>query len=125
MASKKDFSVSVGADSVVFTNISASKDGYSSARMVAKMGDNEYMSISYEWEGSGIPSFAMDLMSFMKNAGVEKSGVWEGKEDAYEEYSCKTCKKHNPEKSEKDNKGGLCPDCGKKKEECVCKEDKK
>jgi hypothetical protein len=98
-AKMKDFSVSIKPDEVMYTNISTSKDGYNSARMVVKRGDSEYMSISYEWEGTKIPGFAMDLMGFMKNNNVETSGIWEGKEDAYEEFSCKTCKKHNPEKS--------------------------
>lgn len=103
MASKKskDFSVSVMADEVMYTSINTSKDGYNSARMVIKKGDNEYMSISYEWEGSGIPGFAMDLMGFMKTNNVETSGVWEGKEELYEEFSCKTCTKHNKAKKGK------------------------
>ena len=85
----KDFSVSVKPDEVMYTNISTSKDGYNSARMVIKRGDNEYMSISYEWEGDTIPGFAMDLMGFMKNNNVETSGVWKGKEQAYEKYEDK------------------------------------
>jgi len=86
MAKKKGFSVEVDSEEVMYTNISTSKDGYNSARMVIKKGDNEYMSISYEWEGSGVPGFAMDLMSFMKNNNVEKSGVWEGKEESYKKF---------------------------------------
>jgi peptide subunit release factor 1 (eRF1) len=83
--------------------------------MVIKRGDNEYMSISYEWEGSGIPGFAMDLMGFMKQNKMEKSGVWEGKEEAYEEFACKTCKKHNSKAAAQ-----KCPDCGKPMDECTC-----
>lgn len=64
---KKKFTVDVNPDDVMYTNISKSKDGYNSARMVVKKGDNEYMVISYEWEGSGVPSFAIDLMAFMKS----------------------------------------------------------
>ena len=100
MAKMKDFSVSIKPEEVVFTNISTSKDGYNSARMVVKRGDNEYMSISYEWEGQSIPGFAMDLMGFMKNNNVETSGVWEGQEEAYRAFSCKTCDEHNPSKKE-------------------------
>ena len=92
MAKKmKDFNVSVMPDEVMYTNISTSKDGYNSARMVIKKGEKEYMSISYEWEGANIPSFAMDLMGFMKNSGQETSGVWEGQEEAYEEFSKPSC----------------------------------
>jgi len=86
MAKKKGFSVNVDPEEVMYTNISTSKDGYNSARMVIKKGDSEYMSISYEWEGSGVPGFAMDLMSFMKTNNVEKSGIWKGKEEAYEKF---------------------------------------
>jgi DNA-directed RNA polymerase subunit RPC12/RpoP len=124
MAKMKDFSVSVKPDEVMYTNISTSKDGYNSARIVIKKGDSEYMSISYEWEGNSIPGFAMDLMGFMKNNNKETSGVWEGHEEAYEEYSCKTCEKHNPGKAKKSSKGKMCPDCGKKMEECECKTEK-
>lgn len=86
MAKVKDFMVSVKPEEVMYTSINTSKDGYNSARMVVKRGDNEYMSISYEWEGGNIPGFAMDLMGFMKNNNVEKSGVWEGKEEEFASY---------------------------------------
>lgn len=94
MAKKKDknFSISVNPDEVLYTNISTSKDGYNSARMVIRRGEKEYMSVSYEWEGKGIPGFAMDLMSFMKNNSMETSGVWPEREEAYEEFAKKKCK---------------------------------
>lgn len=119
MAKKmKDFNVSVTPDEVMYTNISTSKDGYNSARMVVKRGDNEYMSISYEWEGSGIPGFAMDLMGFMKQNNMEASGVWEGKEESYEEFAAK--KGENPFA-----KKGTCPDCGKPSDKCTCEKKEK
>ena len=116
MAKMKDFSVSVKPDEVMYTNISTSKDGYNSARMVVKKGDNEYMSISYEWEGNSVPGFAMDLMGFMKNNNQEKSGVWQDRDEEYAAYEqgCATCDKHNKGKAK------VCPDCGKKMEECSC-----
>lgn len=105
MAKKKDnsFNISINPSDVVYTGISKSQGGYSSARMVVKGGDKEYMSISYEWEGDGIPDFAMNLMAFMKNGGMEKSGVWNGKEKEYEEFSNKSCnpKKKNKKKDKK------------------------
>lgn len=82
-----DFNIVVMPDEVMYTSINTSKDGYNSARMVIKKADKEYMSISYEWEGSSIPGFAMDLMGFMKNNSVETSGVWEGQEEAYTKYT--------------------------------------
>jgi hypothetical protein len=91
MAKEKDFSVSIPKEKIMYSNISKSKDGYNSARVVAKLGDNEYMSISYEWEGSGVPPFAIDLMGYMK-ANEIKPGVIEGQEESYEEFSKKKCK---------------------------------
>ena len=84
-----NFNVSVLPEQVMYTSINTSKDGYNSARMVVKVGDNEYMSISYEWEGNNIPGFAMDLMSFMKRNNVETSGIWEGKNEEYSSYENK------------------------------------
>ena len=129
MAKMKDFSISVMPDEVMFTSINTSKDGYNSVRMVVKKGDSEFMSISYEWEGNSIPSFAMDLMGFMKNNNVETSSVWPDKQRDYAEWAskglpkqeeaCDTCEKHNSKKAAK----GMCPDCGKKMEECKCKKE--
>ena len=106
MAKKSNFTVSIDPSQVVYTSISKSRDGYNSARMVVKAGDKEYMSISYEWEGGGVPSFAVDLMGFMKKSGMEKSGVWAGQEDAYEEYSKKKCKKKK-KTMKKEKKGDM------------------
>lgn len=87
MAKQKNFMVSVDPDEVMYTSINTAKNGYNSARMVVKRGDNEYMSVSYEWEGDSIPGFAMDLMEFMKSNKMEKSGVWEGKEEEAASYN--------------------------------------
>lgn len=151
MAKMKDFMVSVNPAEVMYTSINTSKDGYNSARMVVKKGDNEYMSISYEWEGNNIPGFAMDLMGFMKSNNVETSGVWPEKEDAFEAAKKKGMppwlnkdkdmedeeedpkdkkkeqkKEKKKEKSEEDEakKKEICEDCGKKMEECKCKPEK-
>lgn len=66
MAKKKDLTIKVMADQIMHTGISVSKDGYKSARMLVKVGDKEYMSIGYEWEGDYVPGFVMDIMSFIK-----------------------------------------------------------
>jgi len=40
---------------------------YRYARVGVKRGDNEYLSISYEWKGdAAMPDFVMGLMEFMK-----------------------------------------------------------
>lgn len=84
---KKNFSVQIAPDEVLHTSIHKSKDGYNSARIVAKRGEKEYMAVSYEWEGDYVPSFAMDLMGFMQANEVKESGMWPGKEEAYLEYA--------------------------------------
>lgn len=81
MAKKKDITIKVLADQIMHTGISVSKDGYKSARMLVKIRDKEYLSISYEWEGDNVPGFVMEIMSFIqaneeviKQSGAEKSG---------------------------------------------------
>ena len=86
----KGLNIKIDKEEVMYTNISKSKDGYNSARVVVKRGDNEYMSISYEWEGDGVPGFAMDLMGFMKASEIEPNIVLnEEAYTEYEEYSAK------------------------------------
>lgn len=106
--------VKVAPDKVMYTNISTSKDGYNSARIVVKADDKEYMSISYEWEGNTVPGFAMDLMEFMKSGGMETSGVWPDQEEAYEEYAAKgkPMKEDEEDEEDKDKKSS------KKKKDC-------
>ena len=103
MASKKGMTIKIDPDQVLYTNISKSKDGYNSARVVVKVSDKEYMSVSYEWEGDDIPDFAMNLMSFMQ-ANAMEVGVNEERAAEYEEFSCKTCQEHNPELYDKNGK---------------------
>ena len=87
MAKKgNDFTISIMPEEVMYTDISTSKNGYNQASIVFKKGEKEYMRVSCEWEGDMIPAFAMDLMSFMKNNNKEKSGVWEGMEEAYTKF---------------------------------------
>jgi len=88
MAKKKDLTIKVIADQIMHTGISVSKDGYKSARMLVKIGDKEYMSIGYEWEGENVPGFVMDLMSFIKaNEEIINQSEEENAEEiaAYEE----------------------------------------
>jgi len=100
MASKnKGLSIKIDKDEVMYTNISKSKDGYNSARIVVKRGDKEYMSISYEWEGDGVPGFAMDLMGFMKASEITPNMVID--EKAYSEYG-KDRKKKKEKKEDSD-----------------------
>jgi len=86
MAKTKDLTISVPKDKIMYTNISKSSDGYNSARLVAKMGEKEYISISYEWEGEGVPGFAMDLMSSMQAASLKSGEVAAAFVEEYEAY---------------------------------------
>lgn len=74
--------ISIDPEQVMYSQISKSKDGYNSARMVVKTGEKEYMAINYEWEGEGIPDFVMNMMGFMQANRLELSA----------EEMCKECK---------------------------------
>jgi len=112
----KDMTIKISPDQVMFSNISKSKDGYNSARLVAKVNDNEYMSVSYEWEGNSVPDFAMNLMSFMQANAMELGTVSEHAEE-YEALSAKKAptKKDDMMDEEDDMKKKKK---GKKKEKC-------
>lgn len=64
---KKGLKFDIGPDEISYTNISRSQN-YNSATIGIKRGDNEYMSINYEWAGDGMPDFVMDLMGYMQSA---------------------------------------------------------
>lgn len=131
MAKVKDFGVSIMPSEVVYTNISTSADGYNSARIVAKRADKQYLSISYEWSSGGVPDFALDLMAFMKESNIETSGIWEGKEDDFEEYAAKMSKEEfikmiqNKNKKKKGEEEDMTPEEKKAEEEKMKKEKKK
>lgn len=115
MAKKmKDFTIKIMAEEVMHTSISKSKGGYSSARVVVKKGDNEYMSINYEWEGDGVPGFAMDLMGFMQANEMTSGQTTAGMEEEYKAWSAK--KAPLP----KATMPGVCPNCGMAEDDCTC-----
>lgn len=115
MAAKKQKNMSIDIDpaQVVFTQIMKDRSGFNSARMVVKAGEKEYLQISYDWEGTGVPDFAMQLMDFMKSNNVETSGVWPNQEAANLEY----------EEAAKKKKMEKCPDCGKPMPFCTCEDE--
>lgn len=121
MASKKGMTIKIDPDQVLYTNISKSKDGYNSARVVVKVSEKEYMSVSYEWEGDSIPDFAMNLMSFMQANEIEV-GVNEERAAEYEEFAAKS-KKPPFWKKDDDEKNG--DDKKKDKKDDKKKKDKK
>jgi hypothetical protein len=79
--------VSIKPEDVMYTSINTSKDGYNSARLVMNAGKNAYLSVSFEWQDDVIPDFVLEMMSFMQRSGMETSGVWEGREEDYKEFS--------------------------------------
>lgn len=123
MAGKKDMKFIVKADEIMYTNISKSKN-YNSASIGIKRGDNEYMSISYEWGGEGIPDFVMDLMSFMQ---ANKEEVAAAIEAHNEELSAKKGKMPPWLNKDDDDKEGDSKDKKDKKDskDKKKKEDKK
>ena len=95
MASK-GMTLSIKPEQVMATNIRRTKGGYNSASMAIKLGDNEYMSISYEWEGDNVTDTAMDFMGCLnfpwRVAGANKEEIEvsvEAHKESYAEYSAK------------------------------------
>jgi len=149
MASKKkNMSINIDPDQVMYSNISKSKDGYNSARLVVKAGEKEYMSINYEWEGEGVPDFAMSLMGFMQAnemgtavnelgdeyaefaAKSKKPPFWKKDEEEEEDPKKKKDDKKKTDKKKTDKKKEksddtvaakkACAGCGKDKAGCSC-----
>lgn len=87
MASKKGLTVKIAPGEIMYTSINKSKDGYSSARLVAKLADKVYLNVSVEWEGTeSIPSFAMDLMGLITANKEEIEQSEEGKAEEFAAY---------------------------------------
>jgi len=65
MASKKNMTITIDPTEIMGSEIMKSGD-YKYARVGIKKGDNEFMTISYEWKSEGVPEFVMGLMDWMK-----------------------------------------------------------
>lgn len=72
-----DFNVSIPADSIRGTEIMRSGD-YKYARVGAKISENEYVSVSYEWKGEYVPDAVMALMEYVK---ANQTDIKEDKEE--------------------------------------------
>jgi len=83
---KKAMNIKIDPEQIMHSGISVSKDGYKSARMLVKVGEKEYMNVGYEWEGEGVPSFVMDMMSFMKSNAEAVEKAKEEHAADYKEY---------------------------------------
>ena len=85
-ANKKTMTLSVNPDQIMYSGIRRSKDGYNNAGFEAKLGEGEFVSVSYEWKGDGIPDFVFDLMGFLQS---NKEEVTASIEKHAEEYAAK------------------------------------
>ena len=78
----KDLIIKIISDDIIGVDISRSRD-YKYASVGVKVSDNEYLRISYEWKGEGIPDFVLGLMQFIQ---ANKEEVDKQKEEHAEEY---------------------------------------
>lgn len=85
MASK-GMSLNIKPEQVMGTRIQRTKSGYNNASMAIKIGENEFMTINYEWEGDSITDTAMDFMSFMTSNKDEIEKAKEDNKETYENY---------------------------------------
>jgi hypothetical protein len=83
MAKQKGLVINVAPEEIVGSEIVKSGD-YRYASIGIKKGDNEYMRISYEWKGDGVPEFVMGIMSWMQS---NKEEIDKAKEAGKEEYT--------------------------------------
>lgn len=82
-AAKNSMSVSFSPEEIMGSEITKSGD-YKYARVGIKRGDNEFMTISYEWKGESVPEFVMGLMDWMK---ANKEEVEKSKTEKAAEYA--------------------------------------
>lgn len=83
MAKNKGLTINIDPEEIVGSEIVKSGD-YKYASIGIKRGDNEYMRISYEWKGDGVPEFVMGIMSWMQS---NKEEIDKAKEEGAEEYT--------------------------------------
>lgn len=104
----KQYSVSLDPTKLMGANISRYSDGYSYANVSFKMSDKERMSVSYEWQGSDIPEFAMNVMDIMQGlGGAEKASLSTDDAELLDRFGkmlIDTAAKAKKDKEEKDDK---------------------
>lgn len=84
------FNVSFNADEIVHVSISANSD-YNSASIVVKPAQDEYFDCYYSWKGSdNIPTFVLEIMSFIKRNTEQSGELTKGtvykNEELYKDY---------------------------------------
>ena len=84
MAKKeKKFNFSFNSEEVMYTSIRKSSGGYNYASVGIKRGDDQYINIEYEWKGTDVPDFAMDMLGFMQ---ASKNEIEKASKKMAEEY---------------------------------------
>lgn len=87
MADKKNKNLSVEFTPEEIMGIEVSKSGdYKYARAGIKKGENERISVYYEWMGAGIPDFVMNLMGHMQANKEEMDTQIKNLEGEYKEF---------------------------------------
>lgn len=87
MADKKVKNTSIEFAPEEIMGMEISKSGeYKYARVGVKKGENERMSVYYEWMGAGIPDFVMSLMGHMQANKEEIEARINNLKDEYIEF---------------------------------------
>lgn len=88
-AKKKDsgFSITIATDAIKGVEITKYGE-YHYARVGAKIDEDTYVNVSYEWKGDAIPDGVMALMSFVQ----ANKDVIEEDEELYKEVSSRIYK---------------------------------
>lgn len=79
---KTALSITIQPEQIMGAEVVRSGD-YRYASMGVKLGENQFLRISYEWKGEEIPEFVMGLMGWMQ---ANKEETDKAKADFAEEY---------------------------------------
>lgn len=77
---KSDFSFAFSSGEVLDCSVRKYNGGYNYAQLTIKKNRDEYISISYEWQGDAIPDLAMDILGFMQQSPNQATASIEDKE---------------------------------------------
>lgn len=83
MAKNKGLTINIDPKEIVGSEIVKSGE-YRYASVGVKKADNEYMRISYEWQGDSVPEFVLGLMQWIQSNQEE---IDVAKESGSEEYT--------------------------------------
>jgi hypothetical protein len=67
MAKNNGLTINISPDTIIGSEIMKNRD-YKYATLAVKLGDKEFMRVSYEWQGDGVPDFVMGIMSWMQSS---------------------------------------------------------